>query len=80
MKVGLNETLTYKPSIRTNDTFGFVRESGLVLGVYKTRLEKFLSYDPLANEMTIEAAKTSREDIGTYDIIFYVTFSNPTFE
>ena len=43
-------------------------------------MEKFVSYDPFSKEILINGPEATREDIGIYDLRFYVTYSNSTLE
>ena len=72
--------ISYRPTITLTNTFGFLKEPGLDLGLYKFRLEKFISYDPISELIWINGPEATREDIGTYELRFYVTFSNSTLE
>ena len=60
----------------TKNAFSFLKEPGLDLGLYEDRLSKFVSYDPIRGVIEIDGPKATRDDIGTYELSYYINFSN----
>jgi hypothetical protein len=56
----MNQTIIINPSIKSINTFSYIKDPGLQLGLNRDRLKNFVSYDPLVNEIKIEAAKTKK--------------------
>ena len=74
--VGYSQLYEYRPSMNYTNAFGFLKTPGLDLGLYGERLSKFVSYDAIRGLIIIDGQKAVREDIGEYELRYYVTFSN----
>ena len=74
--VGYSQLYEYRPSMNYTNAFGFLKTPGLDLGLYGKRLSKFVSYDAIRGLIIIDGQKAIRQDIGEYELCYYVTFSN----
>ena len=78
MRVDYSPVFEYRPTVHVDNVYGFLKEPGLDLGLYEDRLSHIVSYDPIRGLIVIDGPKATRDDIGTYELRYFVTFSNQT--
>lgn len=66
--------------VKERNTYGYRRTLGLDLGLWKQYLQKFVTYDPDLNVITFESSRATEENLGTFDLRFYSTYYNSTYE